>query len=64
MKYQNLEVKKAAQIVIDRLEAMGADGGVIVLDNKGKPAMVFNTPAMARAYKNSPDYTFVRIYKD
>ena len=64
MKYQNLEVKKAAQKVIDRLEAMGADGGVIVLDNKGKPAMIFNTPAMARAYKNSPDYTFVRIYKD
>ena len=64
MKYQNLEVKKAAQIVIDRLAAMGADGGVIVLDNKGDPAMVFNTPAMARAYKNTPDDTFVRIYKD
>ena len=64
MKYQNLEVKKAAQIVIDRLEGMDADGGVIVLDNKGEPAMIFNTPAMARAYKNSPDYTFVRIYKD
>jgi isoaspartyl peptidase/L-asparaginase-like protein (Ntn-hydrolase superfamily) len=43
---------------------MDADGGVIVLDNKGEPAMIFNTPAMARAYKNSPDYTFVRIYKD
>ncbi|MDC3098600.1 isoaspartyl peptidase/L-asparaginase [Gammaproteobacteria bacterium] len=64
MKYQNLKVQKAAQIVIDRLAAMGADGGVIVLDNKGDPAMVFNTPAMARAYKNTPDDTFVRIYKD
>ena len=64
MKYQNLEVKKAAQIVIDRLAAMGADGGVIVLDNMGVPAMVFNTPAMARAYKNSTDYTFVKIYRD
>jgi len=64
MKYQNLEVQKAAQIVIDRLAAMGADGGVIVLDKKGDPAMIFNTPAMARAYKNSPDDTFVRIYKD
>ena len=64
MKYQDLEVKKAAQIVIDRLGGMDADGGVIVLNNKGEPAMIFNTPAMARAYKNSPDYTFVRIYKD
>ena len=43
---------------------MGADGGVIVLDNMGVPAMVFNTPAMARAYKNSTDYTFVEIYRD
>ena len=64
MKYQNHEVKKAAQIVIDRLGGMDVDGGVIVLDNEGEPAMIFNTPAMARAYKNSPDYTFVRIYKD
>ena len=64
MKYQNLEVQKAAQIIIDRLAAMGADGGVIVLDKKGDPAMIFNTPAMARAYKNSPNNTFVRIYKD
>ena len=50
--------------MIDRLAAMGADGGVIVLDKKGDPAMIFNTPAMARAYKNSPDDTFVQIYKD
>ena len=64
MKYENLDVKKAAQIVIDRLKSMGADGGVIVLDENGSPAMIFNTPAMARAYKNSSDYTFVQIYKD
>ena len=64
MKYEKLDVKKAAQIVIDRLKSMGADGGVIVLDENGTPAMIFNTPAMARAYKNSPDYTFVQIYKD
>ena len=64
MKYENLDVKKAAQIVIDRLKSMGADGGVIALDKNGTPAMIFNTPAMARAYKDSPDYTFVQIYKD
>ena len=64
MKYEKLDVKKAAQIVIDRLKSMGADGGVIALDENGTPAMIFNTPAMARAYKDSPDYTFVQIYKD
>ena len=64
MKYEKLDVKKAAQIVIDRLKSMGADGGVIALDENGTPAMIFNTPAMARAYKDSPDITFVQIYKD
>ena len=43
---------------------MGADGGVIALDSNGNPAMIFNTPAMARAYKNSNDSTYVEIYTD
>ena len=64
MKYQNLSVEQAAQIVIDRLGDMGADGGVIALDSNGNPAMIFNTPAMARAYKNSDDSTYVEIYTD
>ena len=64
MKYQNLSVEQAAQIVINKLGNMGADGGVIVLDSNGNPAMIFNTPAMARAYKNSDDSTYVEIYTD
>ena len=64
MKYQNLTVEQAAQIVIDKLGDMGADGGVIALDSNGNPAMIFNTPAMARAYKNSDDSTYVEIYTD
>ena len=64
MKYQNLSVEQAAQTVIDRLGDMGADGGVIALDSNGTPAMIFNTPAMARAYKNSDDSTYVEIYTD
>ena len=39
-------------------------GGVIVLDSEGNAAMTFNTPAMARAYKNSKGEQLVKIYKD
>ena len=64
VKYQNLSIEQAAQAVIDKLGDMGADGGVIALDSNGNPAMIFNTPAMARAYKNSDDITYVEIYSD
>ena len=51
-------------IVIENLKSIGADGGVIVLDSEGNAAMTFNTPAMARAYKNSKGEQLVKIYKD
>ena len=62
IKYENLSVEQAAEVVIEKLGNMGADGGVIALDSNGNPAMIFNTPAMARAYKNSDDNTYVEIY--
>ena len=64
MKYKNMSAEEAAEIVIEKLSDIGADGGVIVLDSEGNPAMIFNTPAMARAYKNSSESTYVQIYQD
>ena len=37
---------------------------MIVLDAEGNAAMTFNTPAMARAYKNSKGEELVKIYRD
>jgi|TARA_B100001540_G_scaffold285760_1_gene279061 beta-aspartyl-peptidase (threonine type) len=64
IKYQSKNVNEAAEIVIEKLKSIGADGGVIVLDSEGNAAMTFNTPAMARAYKNSKGEQLVKIYKD
>ena len=50
--------------IIEKLRSIGADGGVIVLDSEGNVAMTFNTPAMARAYKNSKGEQLVKIYRD
>ena len=64
IKYQSKNVNEAAEIVIEKLKSIGADGGGIVLDSEGNAAMTFNTPAMARAYKNSKGEQLVKIYKD
>ena len=54
---------EAASNVISELKSIDADAGVIVLDGSGNSAMVFNTPAMARAYKNSNGDEIILIYK-
>ncbi len=64
IKYQSKNVNEAAETVIEKLKSIGADGGVIALDSEGNAAMTFNTPAMARAYKNSKGEQLVKIYKD
>lgn len=51
VKYKDLSVEQAAKEVIhDRLLPAGGEGGVIVLDPKGRHAAVYNTAAMYRAY--------------
>ena len=47
----------------DRLKEIGADGGVIVMDSQGNYAFAFNTPAMARAYKDASSEV-IKIYKN
>ena len=48
---------------MNQLKVIGADGGVIVMDNKGNYAFAFNTPAMARAYKDASSEV-IKIYKN
>jgi beta-aspartyl-peptidase (threonine type) len=43
-----MPVKKAARALLDKVQAMGGDGGVIVLDAKGNIALEYNTPGMFR----------------
>jgi L-asparaginase / beta-aspartyl-peptidase len=48
VEYKRMPVKKAARTLLDKVQAMGGDGGVIVLDAKGNMALDYNTPGMFR----------------
>ena len=62
-RYQNKSIQQASTEVMNQLKEIGADGGVIVMDSKGNYAFAFNTPAMARAYKNGSS-EIIKIYKN
>ena len=61
--YLSQSVRKAAETVI--FEVLDPDtGGVITLDNQGKPSMPFNTEGMYRGYTLSNGDSVVEIYQD
>jgi beta-aspartyl-peptidase (threonine type) len=62
-RYQNKSIQQASTEVMNQLKEMGADGGVIVMDSQGNYAFAFNTPAMARAYKDASSEV-IKIYKN
>ena len=62
-RYQNKSIHQASTEVMNQLKEIGADGGVIVMDNIGNYAFAFNTPAMARAYKDASSEV-IKIYKN
>lgn len=64
MEYKGLSVKAAGQTVIDKVGAMGGDGGLIALDKKGNIAMPFNTAGMYRGAVTKDGKIEIHIYKD
>ena len=62
-RYQNKSIQQASTEVMNQLKEIGADGGVIVMDSQGNYAFAFNTPAMARAYKDASS-EIIKIYKN
>ena len=62
-RYQNKSIQQASTEVMNQLKEIGADGGVIVMDSEGNYAFAFNTPAMARAYKDASSEV-IKIYKN
>ena len=63
VRYQNKSIQQASNEVMNQLKEIGADGGVIVMDSQGNYAFAFNTPAMARAYKNASS-EIIEIYNN
>jgi beta-aspartyl-peptidase (threonine type) len=65
MEYKGMTVEGAARaVVMEKLKALGGEGGVIAIDKNGHVAMTFNTPGMYRAYIAADGKPVVEIYKD
>ena len=65
MEYQNKSLKDAAdEVIYNKLDKLGGDGGVIAIDKNGNIAMPFNTPGMFRGYKLEGKDPVVLFYKD
>lgn len=64
VRYQKVTLEQAADtVVMDRLAAMGADGGIVALDNKGNVTMPFNSVGMYRASINPDGEIFIGIFR-
>ena len=66
MEYLRRPVARAANVAIDKTEAIGGadSGGVIALDHRQNLAFVFNTSGMYRGYATSDGEIVVRIFAD
>lgn len=63
MQYKNLTVGDALEEVIDQIETLGGDGGMIALDKNGNVGWDFNTAGMYRGYKKSSGENVIEIYE-
>jgi L-asparaginase / beta-aspartyl-peptidase len=64
MEYKGLTLEEAAsEVVMNKLIAIGGDGGLIAIDKEGNVSMPFNTEGMYRGCKTSIGDFYVEIYK-
>ena len=63
MAYSGLPVADAAATVIEHIDAMGGDGGMIALDNNGNIAMPFSTAGMYRGAITENGEIEIGIYR-
>ena len=64
VEYKGLDIRTAAKQVLEKVENLGGDGGVIVLDRNGQVAMEFTTKGMYRAHMDQKGQLNVKIYKN
>lgn len=53
----------ATDVIMNRVQKLGGDGGLIAINSTGEIAMPFNTEGMYRAYRKSTGETDVLIYQ-
>lgn len=62
VKYQGTPLDQAAARTLDKVKALGGDGGLIALDAKGNLTMPFNSQGMFRAFRHSDGRQQVAMY--
>ncbi|WP_198315798.1 isoaspartyl peptidase/L-asparaginase family protein [Chitinophaga tropicalis] len=63
MEYKGLSVQDAGKTVIEKVGALGGDGGLIALDKDGNAALPFNTEGMYRGTVTADGKITIEIYK-
>lgn len=65
MEYKGLTLDEAANwVILKKLKALNADGGLIAVDVKGNFVMKFNTAGMFRGMMNSKGETIIKLFTD
>ncbi|QKJ86533.1 Isoaspartyl peptidase [Paramixta manurensis] len=65
MEYAGLSLKQASdRVVLDKLPALGGEGGMIAVDRDGNVALPFNSEGMYRGYGYVGDEAVVGIYRE
>ncbi len=64
MEYKNYSVLQAAEeVVMKKLVKLEGEGGMIAVDKRGEPVMIFNSAGMYRGVKSSDGTDNVAIYR-
>ncbi len=64
MEYKGLSLEEACRtVVMDKLVKTGGEGGLIAVDKKGIPQLVFNSEGMYRGYQINHEKPFTAIYR-
>jgi beta-aspartyl-peptidase (threonine type) len=64
MEYKGLSIEEAMNIVVlEKLNKIDGEGGMIGVDAKGNAALIFNSTGMYRGFKSSDGRNEVEIYK-
>ena len=63
MDYKGLSLKEAAKQVLDKVKALGGDGGIVAVDKNGNMVADFNTAGMYRASMNDKGELTIGIYE-
>ena len=62
MEYKGLRLKEAAKLVLDKVAALGGDGGIVAVDKDGNMVAEFNTAGMCRATMNDKGELTIGLY--